>query len=136
MIPCTSCGAFVRRTDACPACGRSSLGVPRSAVAVLLGLAACTGDKATDSGHTGETPHSTHSTTPQPDYGVSYTYTDADTDADSDTDTDTDADTDTEPPHTGTTAGGSGGSGSSGSGGGTHTGFTTGLDYGIPPTTN
>jgi hypothetical protein len=37
---CSSCGAYVRPTTACPTCGTASFGVgARSAAAVLLGLA-------------------------------------------------------------------------------------------------
>jgi hypothetical protein len=74
MVPCSSCGCHVRASDAaCPSCGaahrRASLPTV-TAVALLMGLAACSGEK-TDDTHSGGTP--------QPEYGVTTTDTVEDT---------------------------------------------------------
>jgi hypothetical protein len=106
MSPCPHCGLHVRSRDTtCVHCGArvgSQSLLHSSAAAALLGLAvACTGDKTSDSAHTG-------STSTQPLYGVTYTDTDTDSDTDSDSDSDSDSDTATDvhtgrTTHTGTT---------------------------------
>jgi hypothetical protein len=77
LTPCPACGRFVRRASSCPDCA-APLRPGVTAAALLLGLAACSGettksDSATDSQpelHTGST---------QMDYGVPSTYESADT---------------------------------------------------------
>ena len=71
MTPCPTCGAHVRPSTACPTCGAPRV-VRATAVAVLLGLAACAGETTKD--ESGSPPEHTGST--QVDYGVPTTYTD------------------------------------------------------------
>lgn len=122
MTPCTTCGSFVRAADpACPACGtHAPRRAGRSAMALLLGLSvACVGETKTDS-TSAET--GTHSTTPEPDYGVTYV-------PHSSTPEPEYGVTYTESGHTGTPS-------ESGDTGGSGTAATTGVDYGVPTTTN
>ena len=65
MIPCEGCGAHVRPSGACPVCDAPAPRVPvLSGVALLLGLAACPGEK---------------DSTVQPEYGISITAETTDT---------------------------------------------------------
>lgn len=74
MVPCASCGCHVRASDAaCPSCGAARRrALPTvTAVALLMGLAACSGEKTDSTDHSGSTP--------QPEYGVTTTDTTEDT---------------------------------------------------------
>lgn len=78
MLPCPACGAHTRASTPCPLCGTTAV-AKTTAVALLLGLAACVGETTDKTAHSGTTTPIIHTGSVQVDYGVSTTYTDTDT---------------------------------------------------------